>query len=233
MQPRAEFIHQKWMGPFSNGFHSHRMKPQIMQSIQKKCGPTQRTSMCDVWYWYISCSYKMGLTKPHTHEELRMLAADWLTPFHFNLECWGWCAVFGNSTNNSLKLSHFWDLSNNSPYTSIYMSTCQQLLFYQCSTVGVCCTWMLLQSLNTVHHGALHLFTGYNHHCDLKTKAEGSSLNWRRLTPWLTFTSKTPLGMVSSYLSSLLQRPTGQYSLGSSVFEWTHLSSIRSPVCPP
>ncbi len=76
-----------------------------------------------------------------------------------------------------------------------------------------------LSALDTVYHSALRFFTGcgrLTHHCQLYAKAGWPALSTRREIHWLLMIYKALLGLVPSYLSSLLQRAENQYALRSS-----------------
>lgn len=89
-----------------------------------------------------------------------------------------------------------------------------------------------LQSLNTVYHNALRFVTGdgrLTHHCDLYIRSGLPSLSARRYTHWLTLIYKAILGLVPSYLCSLLRRTTSHYALRScDVFFYLFVPRVRT-----
>ena len=78
-----------------------------------------------------------------------------------------------------------------------------------------------LQALTPVYHCALRFITGcgrLTHHCDLYVKAGMPSLSIRRYTHWMIFIYKTLLGLVPTYLCTLLRRTGSRYALRSNDF---------------
>ena len=75
-----------------------------------------------------------------------------------------------------------------------------------------------LQSLNVVYHCALRFITGCSrltHHCELYALSGWPSLGARRYKHWMILIYKALLGLIPSYLCSLLQRTGSLYALRS------------------
>ena len=75
-----------------------------------------------------------------------------------------------------------------------------------------------LLPLASVYHCALRFITGCSrltHHCELYSKAGMPSLGMRRTTHWMFLVYKAVLGLVPSFLCTLLQKTESRYALRS------------------